>query len=82
MKIRYTFDVMFPGEDYKWAMELHVKLQGALAEVLQEEGLTTDGLKPRRLDPVDPTAPAREEQAGTKNLMEWTQAAVDKRDKR
>ncbi len=73
MKVRYTFDVKFPGEDYKRAMELHVKLQGALAEVLQDEGLTTDGLKHRRLDSADPTAPGskREADVSTKPLMEW-----------
>lgn len=71
MKIRYTFDVKIPGEDYKRAMELHVLLQGALAEVLQDEGLTTDGLKPKRIDAVDPTAPKAKAEGSMGSLMGW-----------
>ena len=77
MKIRYTFDVKIPGEDYKRAMDLHVQLQGALAEVLQDEGLTTDGLKPQRIDPVDPTAPKGKAEGSMGSLMGWIPAAVD-----
>lgn len=57
MKVRYIFDVKIPGEDHERALELHVVLQGALAEALQDEGLTTEGLKAVRLDVKDPTAP-------------------------
>lgn len=57
MRVRYILDVKIPGEEYGKAFELHRELQGAVAEVLMDNGYTTDGLKAVRLDPTDQTAP-------------------------
>ena len=64
MKIRYIMDVKIPGEDYRQALELHRALQGAVAEVLMDNGYTTDGLKAVRLDPTAPGEAKEKRESG------------------
>lgn len=49
MKIRFFMDVEVK-DDMKAAMMLHIDLQAAVADVVLEQHLKTDGLKAVRLD--------------------------------
>ncbi len=53
MKKRFILDVVIPGEDESRAEEIYNELQRAFADVLIEQGVTTDGLRVQELNPEE-----------------------------
>lgn len=54
MKIQYSMIVNIPEGDHQKALQVYTELQSAFADVLIEEGVTTEGLKMKDLSLHEP----------------------------